>query len=93
MFWVLLLAAACVGVLWLSIGRAVKEVGHAPVRPGAASAPGADPRTLEGKLTLELVKGKITGPQYRQAMATIAVRDNERNPLEMPPDLAPPGPV
>jgi hypothetical protein len=97
MLWILLLAAVlatvCVGAVRRSSSRAGKEAGHAPVRPGAVSAPDPAPRTLEGKLTLELVRGKITGRQYRQAMSIIAVRDIERNPLEMPPDIAPPGPV
>jgi hypothetical protein len=41
-------------------------------------------------LTRQLVTGEITGPQYRNAMATIAIRDAERHPLQVPPDANPP---
>ena len=61
-----------------------------PVAPGDASSPNQSPQTLEGVLTRQLVTGEITGSQYRHAMASIAVRDAERHPLEVPPDAAPP---
>jgi hypothetical protein len=97
MFWTLLLVAVlvavCVGIVRLSVSRTVEEAEHAPARPGTDSAPGIGPLTLEGKLSLELVRGKITGRQYRQAMAIVAFRDIERNPFEIPPDATPPGPV
>ena len=91
MLWGLLLTVvltgACVGGVWLAFSRAGKETGHAPVRRGTA------PETLEGKLTSELVRGEITGRRYQQAMAAVAARDTERNPLDVPPDIAPPGPA
>ena len=99
MLWALLLAAvlaaACVSAVRLKTDRTGQQTGEAPARPAPAPAPapGADPRTLEGKLTLELVRGQITGRQYQQAMATMAARDTERNPLDMPPDIAPPAPA
>jgi len=58
--------------------------------PRAAALPDRSPQTLEGVLTRQLVTGEITGPQYRQAMATIAVRDAERHPLQVPPEASPP---
>jgi hypothetical protein len=61
-----------------------------PVAPGAVPSPDRSPQTLEGVLTHQLVTGQITGPQYRQAMATIAVRDAERHPLQVPPEANPP---
>jgi hypothetical protein len=87
------LIAACVVGVWRKIGRPVHDAGGKPVgpdAPGAASAPHRSPQTLEGILTLQLVAGEITGPQYRHAMATIAARDAERHPLEMPPEVTPP---
>ena len=39
---------------------------------------------------LNIETGEITGPQYRHAMATIAARDAERHPLDVPPDVTPP---
>jgi hypothetical protein len=73
--------------------RAVLEVVDRPAGPGApavAPTPNRSPQTLEGVLTRQLVTGEITGSQYRHAMASIAVRDAERHPLEVPPDAAPP---
>jgi hypothetical protein len=65
-------------------------------KPAASVAPGGDcppdhsPQTLEGVLTRQLVTGQISGPQYRHAMANIAIRDAERHPLEVPPEVNPP---
>jgi hypothetical protein len=86
------LVAVCVSVVWPSVRRAVKEAGHEPLHRRPAPAASAEPGTLEGKLTLELVRGEITGRQYRQAMEAVAGRDSERNPLDVPPDIASPGP-
>ena len=87
------LIAACVVAAWPTIRRAVHDAAGNPPRPGApggASSPDRSPQTLEGILTLQLVTGEITGPQYRHAMASIAARDAERHPLEVPPDATPP---
>lgn len=87
------LIVACVVAAWPEIRRAVHYAADRPAGagdPGAASAPHRSPQTLEGILTLELVAGEITGPQYRHAMATIAARDAERHPLEVPPEVIPP---
>lgn len=58
--------------------------------PGDAFAAERHPQTLEGVLTRQLVTGEITGPQYRHAMASIAVRDADRHPFEVPRDVNPP---
>jgi hypothetical protein len=93
------LVAACVVAPWPKIRRALRDAVRkpagpaAPGGPGTASAPNRSPQTLEGILTLELVAGEITGPQYRQAMATVAARDAERHPLEVPPEVTPPEPA
>jgi hypothetical protein len=87
------LIAACVVVAWPEIRRAAHDATGKPAGPGdpgAASAPHRSPQTLEGILTLELVAGEITRPQYRHAMATIAARDVERHPLAVPPEVTPP---
>ena len=61
-----------------------------PVVPGDTVRPARRPQTLEDVLTRQLVAGEITGRQYRRAMASIAIRDAERHPLQVPPDLNPP---
>jgi len=73
--------------------RAVLDVAGNPAGPGAAGdayAPHRDPQTLEDVLTRQLVTGEITGPQYQHAMTSIALRDAERHPFELPPDDDPP---
>jgi hypothetical protein len=84
------LIAACVVAGWPEIRRAGHDATGKPTGTGAASAWHRSPQTLEGVLTLELVVGEITRPQYRHAMANIAARDAERHPLEVPPEVTPP---
>jgi len=91
---VLGLIAGIVVAAWPNIRRAVHEAAGDPAgqgAPGSASALRRNPpQTLEGLLTVQLVAGEITGPQYRHAMAAIAARDAERQPLEVPPEVTPP---
>ncbi|MDR6317475.1 hypothetical protein [Actinoplanes couchii] len=42
----------------------------------------AAPTTLEGALVAQLLASEITSGQYRAAVARIAERDDERNPLK-----------
>ena len=87
------LIAACVVAAWPKIRWAVHDAVDKPAGPGASGAVLSHrrPQTLEGVLTLQLVAGEITGLQFRHAMAAIAARDAERHPLEMPPEVTPPG--
>ncbi|MCA2218725.1 hypothetical protein [Jidongwangia harbinensis] len=62
---------------------------HDSDSPGTAAVRGAPPQTLEGALVAQLVAGEITSPQYRHAMANLAVRDADRHPLTVPPDTGP----
>jgi hypothetical protein len=90
---VICLGAAYVIVVWPKIRQAVQEAVGEPAGPGgpaAAATPDRSPQTLEGILTVQLVAGEITRPQYRHTMATLAARDAERHPLELPPDVTPP---
>lgn len=87
------LIAVCIAAVWPEIrstARDAVKAGKGKGTAGAAPAPVQKPQTLEGILTLHLVTGEITGRQYRHAMATLAARDAERHPLEVPPDVAPP---
>ena len=78
--------AAWSNLRWLSDADKRADLGAA----GAASAPDRSAQTLEGVLAGQLMAGEITGPQYLHAMATLAARDAERHPLEVPPDFTPP---
>lgn len=79
------LIATCV-YAWPKFRRA-----EAPPPPPPAPVPsGRVPQTLEGELLRQLMTGGITRTQYRNAMVTLAVRDNERHPLRVPPDVGPP---
>ncbi|MFI7602504.1 hypothetical protein [Actinoplanes sp. NPDC049681] len=76
--------------------RAVLDVAGGSAVQGAPrdAVPEEDPQTLEGVVSRQLVKGEITGAQYRHAMASIASRDATRHPLEVPdvpPRTDPPG--
>ncbi len=48
------------------------------------------PETLEGALTRQLLTNQVTAAQYRRAMRAVAMRDAERHPVDLPPDLNPP---
>jgi hypothetical protein len=96
-----LFVVACLAVVGVvaarpKFRRAVLDAVDWPAGPGTPAvprelpAPDRSPQTLEGVLTRQLVTGEITGSQYRHAMASIAVRDAERHPLEVPPDVTPP---
>ena len=80
---------------WPTIRRAFQDAVSKRPGPGApAAAPpptSQTPQTLEGILAREFVAGEITAPQYRDAMATVAARDAERHPLDLPPEFTPPG--
>jgi hypothetical protein len=85
------LITACAVAAWSNL-RSFRGAGK-PANlgaPGAASALDRSPQTLEGVLAGQLMTGEITGPQYQHAMATLAARDAERHPLEVPPDISPP---
>ena len=82
------LITACAVAAWSNL-RWVREAGE-PADQGAASAPDRSPQTLEGVLAGQLMAGEISGAQYQHAMATLAARDAERHPLEVPPDITPP---
>ncbi|MEU4428753.1 hypothetical protein AB0F81_49775 [Actinoplanes sp. NPDC024001] len=49
----------------------------------------AAPTTLEGALVAQLISGEITQAQYRIAVARLAKRDDERNPMTVPKDDRP----
>jgi hypothetical protein len=92
LFLVACLITAVVVAARPQLRRAVLDVAGKPAGPGAPqpAVPDRSPQTLEDVLTRQLVAGEITGPQYRHAMASIASRDAERHPLEVPPDANPP---
>ena len=82
------LITACAVAAWTNL-RWVDDADK-PAEPVAASSPDAGPQTLEGVLAGQVMAGEISGPQYQHAMATLAARDAERHPLEVPPDITPP---
>jgi len=56
-------------------------------QPDPVRAPSpAPPESLEGALVAQLAAGAITRAQYLRAMEFIALRDDSRDPLEMPSD-------
>ncbi len=89
------LTAALVFAARPKLRGAVRNAAGRPASPGAPhdAVPGQDPQTLEGVLSRQLVTGRITGPQYRQAMAGLASRDAKRHPLDPPPPADPPEPA
>jgi hypothetical protein len=54
-----------------------------PAPPQRAPAP---PDSLEGALVAQLAAGAITRAQYLRAMEFIALREDCRDPLDMPSD-------
>ncbi|MFC7530082.1 hypothetical protein [Actinoplanes sp. GCM10030250] len=55
------------------------------VRSGQADGDsGFTPTTLEGVLVAQLLTGDISRGQYSKALARLAERDDERNPMSVP---------
>jgi hypothetical protein len=65
----------------------VRRTYHA-VQP--ADAPTVEPESPEGVLTRKLIGGTITPTQYRHAIEGLAVRDEDRHPMAIPPEIGPP---
>ncbi|MEV0895409.1 hypothetical protein [Actinoplanes sp. NPDC049802] len=77
-------AALFIAVLILLFPRDETDEAQAAeqkTEPGDA-APAAT--TLEGALVAQLVHGEINRTQYQAALARLAARDDERNPLSVP---------
>jgi len=62
---------------------------HGTVDAKPVAAPLGKPDSLEGVLVAQLVRGEITPTQYRRSVEGLAARDDDRNPLSVPPDLGP----
>ncbi|WP_189077460.1 hypothetical protein [Mangrovihabitans endophyticus] len=92
--------ASCVAMMWPEIRDARRRQGKPPTPPETARKAAGEthnaagkthhPQTLEGVLTAQLMSGEITAAQYRTSVASLAARDDERHPLQVPPDGVPP---
>ncbi|MEU7906134.1 hypothetical protein [Actinoplanes sp. NPDC049118] len=56
-------------------------------QPGDSAA--GRPESLEGVLVAQLVSGEINADRYRRAIEGLAVRDDERHPMAVPPEIGP----
>jgi hypothetical protein len=84
---VMAVSVICVLGGWLLpglIGKVLRRPGRtASTKP--AAAPPARPESLEGVLVAQLITGAITPVQYRRSVEGLAARDDDRNPLSVPP--------
>jgi hypothetical protein len=99
LIWFLLMAmllTACVAAAWpgsaASRGAAGQTFWSTDRRPALGQSVASSSRleSLEGVLVAQLASEGITRRQYLRAMERLAARDDERNPLLVPPDAAPP---
>ncbi|GIF15574.1 hypothetical protein [Actinoplanes teichomyceticus] len=69
------------------------QVPPAPARaaqvPPAPAPPVPRAESTEGLLVVQLLRGELTGAQYREAMACLAARDEARNPMPTPGEIGP----
>ncbi|GAA4976459.1 hypothetical protein [Actinoplanes utahensis] len=72
-----ILLTAAVLPLW-------RQPRDAPEPEDARAERGPEPTTLEGALAAQLISGEIGAAQYRVAVARLAARDEERNPMSVP---------
>ncbi|WP_127508031.1 hypothetical protein [Actinoplanes solisilvae] len=88
---VTVLSVACMLAGWflpdLVAGGRRRRRGAPDARPAAATR--VKPESLEGVLVAQLIAGEITPVQYRRSLEGLAARDDDRNPLCVPPDLGP----
>ncbi|SFF73032.1 hypothetical protein SAMN05421541_119144 [Actinoplanes philippinensis] len=59
--------------------QAAPDAGSAPAEPA-----GPAPLSLEGTLVAGLLGGEFSREQYRGAVARLAAREEERNPMALP---------
>ncbi|MBB3101468.1 hypothetical protein FHR83_009197 [Actinoplanes campanulatus] len=77
--------ALFIAILILLLPREDTETTPDGERKAEAAGDGVvAPTTLEGALVAQLVHGEITRTQYHAALAGLAARDDERNPLSAP---------
>jgi hypothetical protein len=74
---------------WPNIAEEAARMQHGSAAPKPGAAAPARPESLEGVLVAQLVAGEITQHQYRHAVEGLAVRDEERHPLAVPPEIGP----
>jgi hypothetical protein len=87
------LMISCLAVLWpWSDGSSRAGATKRAAATVESPHPPPDLESLEGVLVRQLVAGEITRGQYLHAMVKLAVRDDERHPLSVPPDGGEPGP-
>jgi hypothetical protein len=70
-------------------GGSVQRAGSAGNRVAGGEDRAEPPRTLEGALVHELIRGGISRAQYQAAQARLAEHDDERLPLSIPDEDSP----
>ncbi|MEU8820408.1 hypothetical protein [Actinoplanes sp. NPDC048796] len=89
-----ILLALMIGVMvsWFRVLPSAPPLPSAPFASPASgpapalASPSRSPESLEGALAAQLASGAITRPQYLRAMGWLALREQERHPME-------PGPI
>ena len=96
MFFLILFCAIVITVLglaawtWPGLEQEVARAASAGRPRPAEAEPADDPRppvlSLEGVLVAHLVAGEISAAQYRRAVEGLAIRDEDRHPMAVPPE-------
>ncbi|MEV6303428.1 hypothetical protein AB0M02_28725 [Actinoplanes sp. NPDC051861] len=69
--------------LLIALGLFVRPRFEGPA-PAEVRIRETEPTTLEGALVAQLLSSKINRVQYHTALASLAARDDERNPMSVP---------
>ena len=85
---IMTLVGACLYLLWPMLGAlsAAGKPSGAQVVAQPRAAELRSPESLEGASVVQLAAGEITRGQYQRAMEQAAARDEDRQPLTIPPE-------
>ncbi|GIM89717.1 hypothetical protein Ato02nite_015100 [Paractinoplanes toevensis] len=81
---VLIVLSVCAVSVWKWVGP--EPAAARPWRADVKPPPDSPVASTEGVLAAQLAAGDITPEQYAEAMERLAVRDESRYPLVVPPD-------
>jgi len=88
MLFLILFVATVVTICMVTVWSRPAVAKDAPsAQPAAERA--VEPASLEGVLVAKLLAGEISTTQYQHAIEGLAVRDDDRHPLSVPPDHGP----
>jgi hypothetical protein len=84
---IMFVAGSFLALLAASLWCAYTDRNEDRTEEGPVAGSGREPESLEGVLVERLLGKRISHEAYLREMAELALRDDDRRPLKLPPDL------